>query len=96
MNYRKVMIFITRDLEYGLLIYHIDRQIKEIHAVFRDEVHIIYVNSRKQEDTELGKLIHDLHCKDAEEMHSPVLAKRVDEKTHRKGLSLCAMKWKNL
>ena len=85
------MIFITRDdtLEYGLLIYHIDRQIKEIHAVFRDEVHIIYVNSRKQEDTELGKLIHDLHCKDAEEMYSPVLAKRVDElKNTQKGVEL--------
>ena len=85
------VIFITRDdtLEYGLLIYHIDRQIKEIHAVFRDEVHIIYVNSRKQEDTELGKLIHDLHCKDAEEMYSPVLAKRVDElKNTQKGVEL--------
>ena len=34
------VIFITRDdtLEYSLPIYHIDRQIKEIHAVFRDEL----------------------------------------------------------
>ena len=44
------MIFITRDniLGYGLPIYHIDRQIKEINKAFQDEVHIIYVNSRKQ------------------------------------------------
>ena len=46
---------------------------------FQDEAHIIYVNSRKQDDTELGRLMHDLHCKRADEMHSPVLAKRVHE-----------------
>ncbi|MFR2212744.1 MAG: hypothetical protein ACLS61_02325 [Ruminococcus sp.] len=73
------MIFITRDniLGYGLPIYHIDRQIKEINKAFQDEVHIIYVNSRKQDDTELGRLMHDLHCKRADKMHSPALAKRV-------------------
>ena len=37
------------------------------------------MNSRKQEDAELGRLMHDLHCKNADEMHSPVLAKRVHE-----------------
>ena len=52
------VIFITRDdiLGYGLPIYHIDRQIKELNEAFQDEAHIIYVNSRKQDDTELGKL----------------------------------------
>ena len=85
------MIFITRDniLGYGLPIYHIDRQIKEINKAFQDEVHIIYVNSRKQDDTELGRLMHDLHCKRADEMHSPVLAKRVHElKETQKGVEL--------
>ena len=83
------VIFITRDdvLGYGLPIYHIDKQIKEVGESFQDEAHIIYVNSRKQEDTELGKLMHDLHCKDADEMHSPVLAKRVHElKDTQKGV----------
>ena len=72
------VIFITRDdiLGYGFPIYHIDRHIKEADDSFQDEAHIIYVNSRKQEDTELGRLMHDLHCKNADEMHSPVLAKR--------------------
>lgn len=39
------VIFITRDdiLGYGLPIYHIDRQIKEINIAFQDEAHIIYV-----------------------------------------------------
>ena len=85
------VIFITRDdiLGYGLPIYHIDKQIKEVGESFQDEAHIIYVNSRKQEDTELGGLMHDLHCKNADEMHSPVLAKRVHElKETQKGVEL--------
>ena len=75
------VIFITRDdiLGYGLPIYHIDRQIKELNEAFQDEAHIIYVNSRNQDDTELGRLMHDLHCKKADEMHSPILAKRMYE-----------------
>ena len=75
------VIFITRDdiLGYGLPIYHIDRQIKELNEAFQDEAHIIYVNSRKQNDTELGKLMHDLHCKRADKMYSRILAKRVYE-----------------
>ena len=83
------VIFITRDdiLGYGFPIYHIDRHIKEADDSFQDEAHIIYVNSRKQEDTELGRLMHDLHCKNADEMHSPVLAKRVHElKDTQKGV----------
>ena len=85
------VIFITRDdiLRYGFPIYHIDRHIKEADDSFQDEAHIIYVNSRKQEDTELGRLMHDLHCKNADEMHSPVLAKRVHElKDTQKGVEL--------
>lgn len=85
------VIFITRDdiLGYGLPIYHIDRQIKELNEAFQDEAHIIYVNSRKQDDTELGRLMHDLHCKKADEMHSPILAKRVYElKETQKGVEL--------
>ena len=85
------VIFITRDdiLGYDFPIYHIDRHIKEADDSFQDEAHIIYVNSRKQEDTELGRLMHDLHCKNADEMHSPVLAKRVHElKDTQKGVNL--------
>ena len=85
------VIFITRDdiLGYDFPIYHIDRHIKEADDSFQDEAHIIYVNSRKQEDTELGRLMHDLHCRNADEMHSPVLAKRVHElKDTQKGVEL--------
>ena len=85
------VIFITRDdiLGYGLPIYHIDRQIKELEEAFQDEAHIIYVNSKKQDDTQLGRLMHDLHCKKADEMHSPILAKRMYElKETQKGVEL--------
>ena len=75
------VIFITRDdvLGYDLPIYHIERKIEEIGAEFKDESYIIYVNSGYQDDTELGRLMHDFHCKDAEDMHSEILAKRVYE-----------------
>lgn len=61
------VIFITRDdvLGYGLPIYHIGRKIKEIDEGFPDESYIIYVNSSHQDDTELGHLMHDFHCKSA-------------------------------
>ncbi len=75
------VIFITRDdtLGSGCPIYHINRTIRETCESFQDGAHIIYVNSKKQEDTELGKLMHDLHCKNPEEMYSEILAKRVSE-----------------
>lgn len=83
------VIFITRDdaLGYGLPIYHIHRTIEEVSENFKDEAHIIYVNSEKQDDTELGHLMHDLHCKNAEDMHSKILADRVYElKETQKGV----------
>ena len=75
------VIFITRDdaLGYGLPIYHINRKIEEVSERFNDEAHIIYVNSKRQDDTELGRLMHDLHCKNASDMHNEILADRVRE-----------------
>ena len=75
------VIFITRDdyLGHGLPIYHIDRKITELDRDFCDEAHIIYVNAKYRDDTELGHLLHDLHCTRAGDMYSQVLAKRVRE-----------------
>lgn len=75
------VIFITREdiIGYGLPAYHIGRTIGEIQVEFRDESHIIYVNSKIQEDTKLGRLMHDMNCKNADEMYSKVLAERVRE-----------------
>ena len=75
------VIFITgKDtLGSGLPICHVERRIKETGENFKDESHIIYVNAGKQEDTELGRLMHDLNCKSADEMYRRVLAERVRE-----------------
>ena len=64
-------------LGYGQPIYHIERRIRENGEYFRDESHIVYVNSSSQEETELGRLMHDFHCKSASEMYSEVLSGRV-------------------
>ena len=75
------VIFITRDdvLGYGLPIYHIGRKIDKVGTDFKDEAYIIYVNSSRQDDTELGRLMKDFHCRDAADIHSEILAKRVYE-----------------
>ena len=73
---------ITRNdaLGYGLPIYHIGRRIKEVTEEFPDETYIIYVNAKiRDETTELGRLMHDLQCRNAEEMYSEILAGRVRE-----------------
>ena len=87
------VIFITRGDPLGdkLPIYHISRNIEETNKKFADETHIIYVNSSKQDDTELGHLMHDLYCKNADDMYSKVLADRVRElkETQRGAESMC-------
>ena len=83
------VIFITRDdvLGHDLPIYHIRRKIEEVEEDFRDESYIVYVNSSRQEDTELGRLMHDFHCASAEDMYSEILAERVRElKETQKGV----------
>ena len=84
------VIFITEDdiFNNGLPICHIDRIIRETGIDFGDLSKIIYVTASIQEDTELGSLMHDFHCRDAADMHSAVLAGRVRElKETQKGVS---------
>ena len=74
------VIFITRGdvLGGGLPIYHIDRKVNETGQDFGDGQYILYVNSAiRDEGTELGRLMHDFHCKDADDMYSEILARRV-------------------
>ena len=75
------VIWITEKdvLEENQPIYYIDRKIRGIEKYFPDEEHIIYVNSEIQDDTELGRLMHDFHCKNADDMYYDVLAERVRE-----------------
>ena len=76
------VIFITRDdvLGYGFPIYHINKKIEEVREDFQDGAHIIYVNAKiKDEESALGRLMHDLQCRTADEMFSEILAERVRE-----------------
>ena len=75
------IIFITKNdvLGYNLPINHIRRRSNETGEIFEDGQHILYVNSKKQDDTELGRLMHDLHCKEADKMYSNVLSARVQQ-----------------
>ena len=70
-------------------IYHISRIIQESGKKFPDQAEIIYLNTSKSSDNELGILIKDFYTKDPKKMHSKVLAKRVadlkDNKNIEKG-----------
>ena len=72
------VIFIPQNdiLGKGLPIYHIERTIRETGDAFADRSYIVYVTASIQEDTDLGRLMHDFHCKHADEMYSKVLADR--------------------
>ncbi len=44
-----------------------------------DGTHIIYVNGATRSESDIGKLIHDLLCRNAAEMYFAILRKRVSE-----------------
>ena len=73
------VILITENdvLGAGKPIYHIERKIGETGEYFNDGEHIIYVNGETEDDSELGKLMHDFKCTEASEMNYDILAKRV-------------------
>lgn len=83
------VIFITRSdaLKKSKPILHISRFIEETGEKFGDETHFVYVDSSMQDDTELGRLMHDLNCADASDMNKSILADsmRVFKET-RKGV----------
>ena len=83
------VIFITMNdaLKSNLPIAHVNRVIMETGRVFGDETHFIYVDSSKQDDSELGKLMHDLNCTNASDMNESILADNMRMfKESRKGI----------
>lgn len=73
------VIFITKKdvLKCKLPIYHIHRTIDENGKSFLDGSHIIYVNSEIQDETPLGRLMHDFRCKNPDDMYYQELADKV-------------------
>jgi hypothetical protein len=70
------VIFITEKdkIGKGLPVYHIERVIMETNELVGDGSHIIYVNGSYQGDDPIGKLIHDLHCKNSNDIYYHELA----------------------
>ncbi len=61
----------------GLPLYEIDRYIKQTHELFGDGSHILYVNGAYQNnESQIGKLMHDFRCVEPEDMNFPLLADR--------------------
>lgn len=72
------VIFITSSDYFGagLPLYTVDRYIKELKKPFKDRAHIIYVNGEYNDDSPLGRLMHDFKCSKPDEMHYRNLAER--------------------
>lgn len=81
------VIFITKHdvLQGKLPIYHIHRTIDENGKPFADGSHIIYVNSEIQDETPLGRLMHDFCCKNPDDMHYQELAEKTRQLKEEQG-----------
>lgn len=73
------VIFITETdvIAAGLPLYEIERIVKQTGVYFGDGAHIMYVNGSSEDDTPLGRLMHDFKCKNADDMHYSQIADRV-------------------
>ena len=83
-------IFITEKDFYGQgeAIYYIERMNLTTGKPFADGEHILYVNGEYRGDSDIGKLMHDFNCTDADDMHFPLLAERTRYlKENPKGVS---------
>ena len=72
------VVFICEEdvLKNGKMLDHIQRY-REDGNVFKDKLHIIYLNASMQDETPLGKLMHDMLCNDPDDMYYEILRKRV-------------------
>ena len=93
------MIFIVGGdvLKEGKIFYYIDRTIRGSGRLFGDQSHVIYINAAAvdrldigekdlpEKEADLYRLVHDFHCKKADEMYNNVLAQRVRELKETEG-----------
>ena len=63
----------------GKDMYAFDRVDRDDGLELGDGTHIIYVNGATRSETEIGKLVHDLLCRDASKMYFDLLRRRVSE-----------------
>lgn len=73
------VVFITEHdvIGDGQPIYKIERHVSGSGKKFDDGSHILYVNGEYQDETPIGKLMHDFSCTDPADMYYDKLADRV-------------------
>lgn len=72
------VIFITENDVFGgnKAVYEIERSVKNYyHMPFADGSHILYVNGAYAGDDDIGKLMHDFRCTNADDMHYELMAR---------------------
>ena len=71
-------IFITEKDVYGLgkPIYRIERMNLDTGKPFEDGEHILYVNGEYRGNSDIGKLMHDFNCTNADDMNFELMAER--------------------
>ena len=75
------VIFITENdvMKRGQEVYSYLRVEEHNGDRLHDGTHIIYANGATQSESDIGKLMHDMRCRAASEMHFDVLKKRVNQ-----------------
>ena len=80
------VIFITENdvLGEGRATYNVDRVIRESGKAFEDGSKIVYVNSKCQDDTPLGRLMQDMYCTDPAKLNYKEFAPRMEGLKNKK------------
>ena len=75
------VIFITENdvMKDGRDVYSYQRRDDETGKMLCDGTHIIYVNGAAQSTSDIGKLMHDMRCRNAAEMYFDVLRRQVSK-----------------
>ena len=73
------MVFITQTdiFGHGIPIYTVNRHFEETEDWFNDGPHIVYVNGSYKGEDAVGKLMHDLGCKESKDIYYQELAEGV-------------------
>lgn len=85
------VVFITENdvIGKGLPLYPVERYFAGTNELFNDGSHILYVNGAYQDDSSLGRLMHDFFCTEPDDMYYETLANRARYlKKNEKGVAI--------
>ena len=72
-----------------LPLYPVERYFAGTNELFNDGSHILYVNGAYQDDSSLGRLMHDFFCTEPDDMYYETLANRARYlKKNEKGVAI--------